>query len=181
MRGSEGTSLTITVDDVPRTMPYDIVLRYQSQRPGDWEDARITVVRPEPYAAEGVCGASHPSNEQNVRFRIPERETSTVALPEVCLEQGKVYRFKIYLYQQRINDPDPNAQIYIDSLTLIPRIEATTIFGNSPPGEIRLNTYRQLRCNETYYRVNNDPQLADPCDDLYKTASVVLFDGAAGE
>lgn len=65
-------------------------------------------------------------------------------------------------------------------LMLNPRIEAINIFGNSPPGEIRLHTYRQMRCNETYYRVNDDPELQDPCDQFYKAASVVLYDGAEG-
>lgn len=118
INGFEGTTITITVDDVPRTMPYDIVLRYLTTRPGDWEDARISVVRPDEIDPDSECASTHPSREQNVRFRIPEREMSTVALPEVCLEQGKVYRFTIHLYQQRENEADPTAQIYIDSVNI---------------------------------------------------------------
>lgn len=118
IRGFEGTAITIQVDDVPRTMPYDIVVSYESQQPGDWEDARISVVRPDEIDPTSECAASHPSREQNVPFRIPERETTTVALPDVCLEQGKVYRFTIHLYQQRQNEADPSAQIFIDSVNM---------------------------------------------------------------
>lgn len=119
MRGFEGTAINITVDDVPHTMSYDIVLRYLSQVPGDWEDARISVHRPDRYDPQGACAAAHPSYEQDVAFRLPERETSTVALSEVCLEQGKVYHFTIVLYQQRQNEPDPSAQILIDSVRVV--------------------------------------------------------------
>lgn len=99
-------------------MDYDVVLRYWIPRDGDWEDARITVVRPDDYDPEGPCANSHPRNEQDIEFRLPERVMTTIALPEVCLEEGKVYRFKIYLYQHHKNVANPSAQIYIDSVII---------------------------------------------------------------
>lgn len=98
-------------------MSYDVILRYQTQmRGGDWEDARITVIRPDPYDPHGECANSHPSREDRVEFRLPEYGTSTIALYDVCLEQGKTYRFKVQLYRHRKDQDNPSAQILIDSV-----------------------------------------------------------------
>lgn len=99
-------------------MEYDVIVRYWIPRDDIWEDARITVIRPEEYDPEGPCANSHPYLEQNIEFRLPARVITATALPEVCLEQDKVYHFKIYLYQHRKNEANPSAQIYIDSVII---------------------------------------------------------------
>lgn len=116
IRASEGTEIIISVDDVPRTMDYDVILRYHIPRDDLWEDARISVIRPDEYDPEGPCANAQPSNEQDVEFMLPARVITATALHELCLEQGKVYRFKIYLYQHRKDEANPSAQIYIDSV-----------------------------------------------------------------
>lgn len=99
-------------------MEYDILVRYSTiPRDDIWEDARITVTRPDDYDPEGPCANSHPYNEQDVQFVLPAHVITTTAMREVCLEQDKVYYFKIYLYQHRIDEANPSAQIYIDSVS----------------------------------------------------------------
>lgn len=116
-RVHEGTELEITVDNVPRTMSYDVTVRYQTQVRGDWEVARITVVRPEAYNPEGPCANSHPSYEQEIPFTLPEHDTSVVALSNTCLESGKIYKIKLYFERHRQNEDNPSAQILIDSVS----------------------------------------------------------------
>ena len=99
-------------------MAYDVVIRYSTQERGDWEDALITVIRPEPYDPEGQCANSHPSLENDVELRLPQYHTSQVALYEVCLEQGKTYIFNIAFRHYRKNENNPAAQILIDSVRL---------------------------------------------------------------
>lgn len=118
IRALEGTEITIRVDDIPRTMEYDVIVRYWIPRDDLWEDARITVTRPDSYDPEGPCANSHPVNEQGVEFQFPARVITATALQEVCLEQDKVYYFKIYLYQHRKGEANPSAQIYIDSVSI---------------------------------------------------------------
>lgn len=112
----EGDEITIRVDDVPRTMEYDVIVEYHVPRDDIWEDARITVTRPDDYDPEGPCANSHPNQEQNVEFRLDSSRTTT-ALRDVCLEQDKVYYFKIYLYQYRKDEANPQAHVYIDSVS----------------------------------------------------------------
>lgn len=97
-------------------MTYDVVVRYLTQTRGTWEDARITVIRPEKYDAEGPCANSHPSYEDRVPFIMDEYSTDVVAIRDVCLEQGKIYKFKIEFKRHRAIEDSPSAQILIDSV-----------------------------------------------------------------
>lgn len=112
----ENTDLHVTVDSVPRTTSYDVVVRYQKQSRGDWQVARITVVRPDEYNPHGPCANSHPSYEDRIQFSLPEQQTSVVALSNVCLEEGKVYKVKLTFERQRLNEDNAAAQILIDSV-----------------------------------------------------------------
>lgn len=118
-RVHEGTELEFTGIQIPRTMHYDVVVRYQTQGRGDWEVARITIERPDGYDHEGACSDVHPSYEQNVQFALPEQTTSVSALNNICLEHGKVYKVKLYFERHRLNEDNPAAQILIDSVCLI--------------------------------------------------------------
>lgn len=118
-RVHEGTELEFTVDDIPRTMPYDVVIRYQTQVRGDWEVARITIERPDDYDANGDCSKSHPSYEQHIQFGLPEHSTSITALDNICLERGKIYKVKVVFERHRQNEDNPAAQILIDSVNAI--------------------------------------------------------------
>lgn len=117
-RVHEGTELQINIDGPPRTMQYDVVVRYQTQVRGDWEVARITIERPDGYDLEGACSNAHPSYEQNIPFALPEQTTSVKALSNVCLEQDKVYKVKLYFERHRQTEDNPAAQILIDSVWL---------------------------------------------------------------
>lgn len=98
-------------------MPYDVVVRYQTQVRGDWDVARITIERPDGYELEGSCSNAHPSYEQNVAFALPEGRTSVAALSNICLEKDKVYKVKLYFERHRQNEDNPAAQILIDSVS----------------------------------------------------------------
>lgn len=106
----------MNVDDLPRTMSYDVTVRYKTQTPGNWEDARITVNRPDPYDPNGPCANSHPIYEDRVQFSLPEYQSSVIALHDICLEEGKAYKFKINFVRHRIDEDNPASQILIDSV-----------------------------------------------------------------
>lgn len=99
-------------------MTYDVVVRYLTQTRGNWEDARITLERPEGYDPEGPCANSHPSYEQQIPFSLPENDNKVVALHDICLEENKVYKFKIHFERHRNSEDNPAAQILIDSVGL---------------------------------------------------------------
>lgn len=201
IRVHEGNEVTFTINEIPKTMNYDIVLRYLTQTKGDWEDVRVTIERPD-YDPEGPCGNSHPNYERNRPLSLGEYETSAVALYDVCLENGKTYKFKISFQRQNPHEDNPAAYILIDSvimsitsfsnnpllnysisfelqIVLVPKIEVTPIFTGSIPAETRLREFTQLGCNQTYYDVNYEKTASQECRDLLNTVSIFVFNGAA--
>lgn len=117
-RVPEGNEITFTVDSVPKTMEYDVTIRYETQVRGGWEQATATIERPEAYDPAGRCANSHPSLENQVPFSLPEYDRSVIAMQNVCLEQGKVYKFKIHFARHRSHEDDATAQILIDSVSV---------------------------------------------------------------
>lgn len=177
-RVNEGNELVFTVDDLPLTIPYDVVVRYQTQSRGDWEVAKITIVRPDDYNPDGPCPNAHPSYEDRIQFSLSERETSVVALSNVCLEHGKVYKIKLLFERQRQQESNPGAQILIDSITAIPKIEATSIMSGTPEADEQRQAYLENNCNQTFYDVNFEERSSPECKDLLNTVSIFVFDGA---
>lgn len=175
-RVNEGNELKFTVDDIPKTMPYDVLVRYQSQSRGDWEVAKITIIRPDEYDPKGPCPNSHPSYEDRVPFTLPEHDSSVVALTNVCLEHGKIYKIKLLFERQRKQEDNPAAQILIDSIAAIPRIEATPLLNG--PDVVHKNTYDEQNCNSTFYRVDFDDTSTPDCKHLLDEVSIFVFDGA---
>uniref|UniRef100_A0A1B0D836 Laminin N-terminal domain-containing protein n=2 Tax=Phlebotomus papatasi TaxID=29031 RepID=A0A1B0D836_PHLPP len=96
VRVPERSDITFVVDDISTTTNYNVIIRYSTQTPGDWEVGTITVIRPDEYDPEGPCAETHPSYETRRPFRLPEHQTAVQGLRDVCLEVGKTYRFKIH-------------------------------------------------------------------------------------
>lgn len=149
------------------------------QGQGDWDDVRITIERPDIYdpSSTDPCNVD-PARETNVPTTLSEYERKAVALYDVCLETGKAYKVIITFHRQNRYQDNPAAQILIDSIALIPKIEVTSIFSGSPPAENRLREYMRFNCNTTYYDVNYDQKLNEQCRDILMKTSVVEFNGA---
>jgi coxsackievirus/adenovirus receptor len=117
LRVYEGGDLHFTVDNVPKTMNYDIQLRYQQQIPGDWEDVRFSVIRPDAVGHDSSCYNINPLEEQEKSLRLNERESNVIAISDLCLEEGKTYKFIVSFHRHGVYEPNANAQILIDSVS----------------------------------------------------------------
>jgi laminin, beta 1 len=100
-------------------MNYDVQLRYSPQVRGNWDDVRITVVRPDAIGHDSSCYNINPLEEQERRLRLNEYDTNTIALTDVCLEEGKTYKFIVSFNRQSAYEPNPKAQILVDSVSLV--------------------------------------------------------------
>ncbi|XP_055695879.1 laminin subunit beta-1 [Lutzomyia longipalpis] len=179
VRVPERTELVFVVDDIPRTMSYNVLIRYSTQTPGDWEIGTITVLRPDEYDPDGSCPQAHPSYETRRPIVLPEHQSSVVGLEDVCLERGKVYKFKIHFERHNHAEDNAAAQIFIDSIVLVPQIDVTSLFNfTAPPYENRQRENEQYRCNETFYDGNYDGNLQQECEDLSRSISTIVHDGA---
>lgn len=99
-------------------MSYDVQIRYSPQIRGNWDDIRISVIRPDVIGQDSDCYNINPLEEQERSLKMHEYETSVIALPDLCLEEGKTYKFIVSFHRQSIHEPNPKAQILIDSVRI---------------------------------------------------------------
>lgn len=178
VRVTEGTDIVFPRVDVPTTMSYDVVIRYTPQSQGEWDTAYITLVRPEEYAPEGPCANADPHLEQRHPFRLHDYERQVVALSDICLEKGKMYKVKIRFESQRNGEDNPAAQILIDSMVVIPHIEVTKILSGSKGAEDRSDDYKHNRCNDSLYRITYEKDATQVCNEIFHLTSKVIWNGA---
>ena len=55
MRAVEDSSLEFKIDGITQSMEYDVVIRYEPQLAGQWEDVRLRVERPSGVDIDGPC------------------------------------------------------------------------------------------------------------------------------
>lgn len=118
MKVFEGGDLSFTVDKIPKTMPYDIQLRYAPQSRGNWDDVRISVVRPDAIGVNSACYNINLLEEQERPLSLHEYDSKVIALNDLCLEEGKTYKFIVSFHRQSSYEPNPNAQILVDSVRI---------------------------------------------------------------
>lgn len=97
-------------------MNYDVQLRYSPQIRGSWEDVRVSVIRPDAIGHDSACYNINPLEEQEQTLRLNEYDTHTIALQDLCLEEGKTYKFIVSFHRQSSYEPNPKAQILVDSV-----------------------------------------------------------------
>lgn len=67
VRAVEDSSIQFTLDSITQTMEYDLVIRYEPQLAGQWEDVRVVLERPDAIDPNGPC--AHLIQQQNVVSR----------------------------------------------------------------------------------------------------------------
>ncbi|EDW03702.1 laminin subunit beta-1 [Drosophila grimshawi] len=177
-RVKEKSEMIFNADNIKHSMPYDVIIRYQTTSPGDWEDAYITLIRPDEIDPNGECAEAiqSPITEIRVPFSLPDRERQVVPLQDVCLEAGKEYRFRILFERRRHDEDNPSATILVDSLTLIPRIEVTPIYKASSG---RMSDYINMNCTHLLYDMRYKNRLPAVCRNMVHDASVYINNGAS--
>ena len=117
MKTSEGATMNFTVNDIRRSLWYDIVVRYESQQPGVWKDVEIIIERDGPVDPDGPCIYWRPEDD-HLLVQLPHNSRSAVADPAVCLEAGKFYKIILQFNQFDGQVDSPTASILVDSVTL---------------------------------------------------------------
>lgn len=116
MKAPEGATLNFTVNDIRRSLWYDIVVRYESPQPGVWQDVEIIVVRDGPTDPNGPCANLRPEDD-HLWVQLPHEERSAVADPAVCLEAGKTYTVLVEFRKFDSHADTPTAAIVVDSVS----------------------------------------------------------------
>uniref|UniRef100_A0A8B9D8D8 Laminin subunit beta-1 n=1 Tax=Anser cygnoides TaxID=8845 RepID=A0A8B9D8D8_ANSCY len=98
VRVPEGAYLEFYINNIPYSMEYDIVVRYEPQLPDQWEKAVITVSRPGKIPTGSRCGNTVPDDDNQV-VSLPPGSRYVVLPRPVCFEKGLNYTIRLELSQ----------------------------------------------------------------------------------
>ncbi|XP_008292614.1 laminin subunit beta-1a [Stegastes partitus] len=176
----EGAFLEFSVNNIPHSMEYDILIRYEPQLPDQWEEVLMTVTRPGPMKADSRCVNTVPDDDNQMISLHPG--SRYVALPRpVCFESGLNYtvRLSLPLYSALSDVQSPYT--LIDSIVLMPHCKNLDIFTASEGGDSSGNsgweTFQRYRCLENSQSVVKT-QMTDICKNFIFSISAMLHQGA---
>lgn len=180
MRTIEGSTLNFTIDDIRKSMMYDIIVRYEPVHPGTWNNVEINVERDGPVDPDGPCADWRPEDD-HLWVQLPPNARSAVAQPAVCLEAGKIYtvslKFKDFNWDGQSDVP--TASILVDSIVLRPRITDLPFFKGNELGELRRQDYDRFRCNDYFNDVSGyNYEIPETCKKYQHSIGYYVYDGA---
>uniref|UniRef100_A0A673LPH3 Laminin subunit beta-2-like n=1 Tax=Sinocyclocheilus rhinocerous TaxID=307959 RepID=A0A673LPH3_9TELE len=179
-RAPEGGTLEFAINNIPYSMEYDILLRYELQMPRDWEEVRVMVIRPGPIPTSSPCGNTIPADDL-LTVSLPSGARFVVLPQPVCLEKGVSYKLRVEFIRYADRNSiitSTNAFVLVDSIALLPRYSSLEMFTAGDPASIaRKQSYERYRCHETAKSVSR-PQMSEVCAKLITSMSALINDGA---
>uniref|UniRef100_A0A672H048 Laminin subunit beta-1-like n=1 Tax=Salarias fasciatus TaxID=181472 RepID=A0A672H048_SALFA len=170
----EGAFLEFSVDNIPHSLEYDVLVRYEPQLPDQWEEVLMTVMRPGPIRADSRCINTVPDDDHQTTSLHPGSRYVVLPRP-VCLESGLNYtvRLSLPLYSALSDVQSP--------YTLIDSVRTRT----TGPGELEgghsggdaWETFQRYRCLENSQSVVKTPP-TDICSNFIFSISALLHQGA---
>ncbi|CAJ1055768.1 laminin subunit beta-1 [Xyrichtys novacula] len=173
----EGAYLEFTVDNIPHSMEYDIIIRYEPQLPDQWEEVLMAVMRPGPIKADSRCVNTVPDDDNQMISLHPGSRYVVLPRP-VCFESGLNYtvRLSLPLYSALSDIQSPYT--LIDSIVLMPHCKNLEIFSPSEGGDSSSwDTFQRYRCLENSQGVIKS-QTTDICRNFIFSISAMLHQGA---
>uniref|UniRef100_A0A8C9LEN6 Laminin subunit beta-1 n=1 Tax=Pavo cristatus TaxID=9049 RepID=A0A8C9LEN6_PAVCR len=182
VRVPEGAYLEFYIDNIPYSMEYDIVIRYEPQLPDQWEKAVVTVSRPGKIPTGSRCGNTVPDDDNQV-VSLPPGSRYVVLPRPVCFEKGLNYTIRLELSQYSLVESEmENPYTLIDSLVLMPYCKSLDIFTVGGTGEDVVTnsaweTFQRYRCLENSRSVVKTP-MTDVCKNIIFSISALLHETA---
>ncbi|KAG8435977.1 hypothetical protein GDO86_007172 [Hymenochirus boettgeri] len=173
----EGGILEFQISNIPYSVEYDAVIRYEPQLPATWEQVKISVIRPGPIPTSSPCGNTIPADDLMVTSLPPG--SRNVVLPQpICLEHGVSYTIRLEFTRYSSREKIPGAAILIDSLVLVPRYSSMEMFIAGDPASIqRKDTFERYRCHSNSLNVVK-MTTNEVCTNLTSSMSAILHNGA---
>ncbi|XP_055351401.1 laminin subunit beta-1-like [Paramacrobiotus metropolitanus] len=141
---SEGATLEFTLDNVPYSTEYHILVRYDSTGNRDWREIGMELIRPPTGDPSGPC-ANEIQQPGYMITSLPAGQRYQFVNPPVCLERGQTYTLKLDFGRQ--GDPGGSAAsaVMIDSVAIIPNMNSIPFF-QGREGEYHKAEFDRYRC-----------------------------------
>ncbi|KAK5901501.1 hypothetical protein CesoFtcFv8_006865 [Champsocephalus esox] len=172
----EGAYLEFTVDNIPHSMEYDILIRYEPQLPDQWEEVLMTVLRPGTIRADSRCVNTVPDDDHQTTSLHPGSRHVSLSRP-VCFEASLNYtvRLSLPLYSPLSDVQSPYT--LIDSIVLMPHCKNMDLFSSEGGDSSGWETFQRYRCLENSQSVVKSPT-TDICRNFIFSISAMLHQGA---
>ncbi|MFT7799211.1 laminin subunit beta-1 [Arapaima gigas] len=176
----EGEYLEFSIDNIPYSMEYDILIRYEPQLPDQWEEVMMTVIRPGPISSDSRCVNTVPEDDNQMVSLHPSARFVVLPRP-VCFEKWMNYTIRLNLPLYSALSDIQSPYTLIDSIVLIPHCKNLEIFTGSEGGDLVTNsawdTFQRYRCLENSQSVVKTP-MTDICRNFIFGISALLHQGA---
>jgi len=176
---TEGDSVEFTIDNLPYSMEYDIIIRYEPQMPDRWEDVRVTVVRPAVTDRDGPCANIIPQDDFKATS-LPQGERYYKVSPPSCFEARQTYTIRIDFNRYKSDRTTPEASVLIDSVLILPRaislIPRIRELGGEIPDRM-LEEFERYGCREQQYPVLKQ-DMSEVCKRYIFSITAIIEDTA---
>ncbi|XP_039664896.1 laminin subunit beta-4 [Perca fluviatilis] len=168
VRVLEGAGLRFTVDNLPSSMDYQLVIRYEPESPSDWL-ASVSIIAVS--LGDGRC-SSDPTGSKTLI--LPGNSRGHILDSAVCLNAGGQYFVNVVFNKQPGSDALSSSHLLIDSMDLIPSIESVRDFCSQSD----LDSFRHFRCVGLAAELGQPESLLGVCEGLIKSMSARIHNGA---
>ncbi|XP_072530267.1 laminin subunit beta-1b isoform X3 [Salminus brasiliensis] len=170
----EGETLTFTIDNVPQSMEYNLLIRYEPQLPDVWEQVMVNVQRTGFPSSSAHCSPPY-ADQQSAS--LPPGYRYVVLPRPVCLETGQTYTVEMLLALYSSQDHHQYPHMLIDSIVLVPVVRDLELFSGSSDRQAAWEMFQKYRCLEQGQSVQKTP-MSDICREYIFSASALLHQGA---
>ncbi|TRY54787.1 hypothetical protein DNTS_001759 [Danionella cerebrum] len=171
----EGETLTFTIQGVPRSMEYKLMIRYEPLLPDVWERVVLKVEHPR-GSHSSHCSSTYDDDDDHTTTLHPG--SRYVVLPNpVCLERGQNYTVKMSFPQYSSYSFSSSPHVLIDSLVLLPDVQSLDLFSGGAQQKMNWEMFQKYRCMERSQSVIKIP-LTDICRDYIFSVSAIMHNGA---